>query len=97
MMTLFKLLIVAIAHVSAGFWLYQARVQNRHSIFHSDFLVFGLPTLLALCAYTYLIRREVLNRLPAAPPTIVSLSLALIPTIVSSIIFLYVAFNRYGT
>jgi len=92
-----KVLIVAIGHVSLALWLYQGRVCNKHMILHSDLLVFGLPTLLALCAYGYVIRPEVVKRLPAAPPAIASLSLALIPTIASLEIFLYIAFNRYGT
>jgi hypothetical protein len=97
MTLILKLLITAISHVIVGLWLYQGRVHNRHAIFHSDLIVFGLPALLALCAYTYFIRRELLNRLSAPPSTTLSLSLAVIPTILSSLVALYIAFNRYGT
>jgi hypothetical protein len=97
MLTLFKCLFVAIAHVGVGCWLYQGRAQTRGHLFDTDFLVFGLPTLLALLAYAYIIRWEVMRHLPAAPPTVASLSLALIPTIISTAILLYVAFNLYGT
>ena len=96
-MLVLKLLIVAVCHVGIGFLLYQGRIQNKHSLFHSDFVVFGLPMLLALCAYTFLIRREVISRLSTASPTSIGLALALIPTAISSIVFLYIAFNRYGT
>jgi hypothetical protein len=92
-----KLLVVAIAHVTTGVWLYHGRIQNRHAIFHSDLIVFALPALVALCVYAYLIRQEVTSNVGTSRPTIVSLSLALIPTVLSSLIFLYVAFNRYGT
>jgi hypothetical protein len=94
---IFKLLTVALAHVGVSVWLYRSRIQHTSLIFNSDFLVFGLPALVALCAYTYFIQQEVISRLSINRPTTVSASLALILTVLSSWIVLYVAFNRYGT
>src|SRR6266571_6368438 len=92
-----ELLMVALAHVSMNLWLYQGRIQNRHALFHSDLLVFGLPALLALGVYTFLIRQEMMTRLAVRRPTILSLALALLPTIISTWMSLYIGFNRCGT
>jgi len=66
-------------------WLYRRHIHDRHVLFHSDLLVFGLPALHALCAYTYVIRQQMMKRLAVREPTILSLSLALLPTVISTL------------
>ena len=48
-----RTLTVAMAHVAIGFWLYRSRALDKGEIFKSEFLVFFLPTILALVVYAY--------------------------------------------
>ena len=88
---------IGIAHVVMGFLLYAARIKNIATLFHSDLLVFLVPTLLAFAAYCFV---EWPVTLPAfsLPVRLCSVAfIALIATAISFVLTLLVAFNTYGT
>lgn len=95
---LLKMLLVALGHITVGFCLYRWRILHKEiSILHSDFLILGLPALLAFGSYTFVLRAIVRESLPRTSPMAASLALAFMFTIASGAILYYVAFSRYGT
>lgn len=93
-----QMLLIAFGHITIGFCLYRWRILCKETaIFHSDFLVLGLPALLAFGLYTYVLRAIVREWLPSTSPTAASLALAFVFTITSGTVLYYVAFIRYGT
>lgn len=87
---------IALLHVLAGFTLYWGRVAQLGEIFFSDRLVFELPTIGAFGMYLalalYLLRHLDLMKRVAA-----SLVLAVCATTFSFYLFLFCAFNTFGS
>jgi hypothetical protein len=94
---LIKILIVASGHVAVVLLLARVLARKEAAPVDLSFIVFGLPTLAALGLYTYTLRPYVFTELPSAPTTLASVSLGLIPTIISLAISLYIFVNLYGS
>jgi len=84
------LLTVAIAHVGYIFLTYRARVLAHSAFCSPDFIVFALPTLLAFAGYVSLLHARRSSWITAA-------IVAIVLTLLSCWISLFIAFHTYGT
>jgi hypothetical protein len=82
--------IVAVAHVAYIFITYRARVLTHSVPWSSDFVVFALPTLLALIGYASLLHS-------GRTSWVFSISVSVGLTFVSFWLSIFIAFNTYGT
>lgn len=86
-------LATAAIHCGVGVLLYRGRILDQAPILHSDLLVFLLPFIVALFAYaaafwfTGFLHRRV----------VVLLSVSFLMACISTFLFMFIAFNRYGT
>jgi hypothetical protein len=88
--------VIALLHVLTGFTLHGGRVAQLGEIFFSDRLVFGLPTIGVLGMYIAL-GLYLLPHLKLMKRVTVSLALAVCATTFSFYLFLFCAFNTFGT
>jgi hypothetical protein len=94
---LLKLLISAIGHLGVVILLVRLLRREQPASVDMGLVVFIIPTLLALGLYTCVLRPYVVSQLPGAPTALASLSLALIPTMMSFAVSLYIVLNIYGS
>jgi hypothetical protein len=84
------LIAIAIGHVAYTLLLYRVRVLTHSAIASSDFILFGLPAILAFTGYWLLLRGRQIRMIP---PWMAACLLVFISFWLS----LFIAFNIYGT
>lgn len=94
---LLKILVSAIGHLGLVLLLVLLLKRQEPAAVDMGFVVFILPALLALGWYSYVLRSYVVIELPSAPAALASFSLALIPTVMSFALSLFVVLNIYGS
>jgi hypothetical protein len=89
---------VVVAHSALQFWLYRERVVSRSSIAQADWIVFGLPNLLAMLAFAVifwaLVRRE---KWAVTWKFALVIALTITAIFISAFISLFISINTYGT
>ena len=84
------LIAIAIGHLAYTLLLYRVRVLTHSPIASSDFILFGLPAILAFTGYWLLLRGRQIRMIP---PWMTACLLVF----VSFWLSLFLAFNIYGT
>jgi len=92
-----KMVIVGIAHIAVGVFLYYGRIKNLSAVLDSDLLVFVVPALLAFCGYVFITWSDTFPtyRLPVKLGLVALI--ALVATAISFTCAATVAFDRFGT
>ena len=101
---LLKLFVVALFYFSLSLWLYYNRgihkdvsLYKPNYLLESNFSVFYFPTLLALIGYSFIFWFYCFSGNKLYGRIIATATSALLLTVISVILFTYVAFNWFGT
>lgn len=91
------LVTVFMLHCVIGFILYRGRSVGGWHIFDSDVVVFGVPFLLALAGYGYVLFASPWSRRRAFLPTILVGVGCLVLVVLSTWCYMFEALNTYGS
>jgi hypothetical protein len=94
---LIKTITIAFLHCIGGLLLYRGRVVIKHGILQSDLLVFVLPALFALLAYSIVYWYSAFLEGKLTLKIVAMLGFSLMATCLSFWLSMVVAFNVYGT
>ncbi len=91
------ILIVAVIYVLASAVLYHAGVKNVSPVFHNDFVVFGIPAVLALDGFVYITWKAMPIQFGLARRLATVLLLSVFALVVSWCFAGFIIFNLWGS
>lgn len=90
-------MVVASGHVVIVLLLGLLLKRDSPAPFDLGAIVLILPAFIAIMVYAYLLHPYVVQELPSAPPVIATISLAVLPAIISFSVSLFVFVNLFGS
>jgi hypothetical protein len=94
---LVRILIVGSGHVVVVLLLGLLLKRDSPAPFDLGIVVLMVPAFIAVALYAYLLRPYVVEELPSAPPIVATISLAIVPAIISFSVSLFVFVNVFGS